>query len=231
MKSFFPCLTSACAASGVAVATLCGLLALPVPVSAQATANHVATASATQQPTVRIRGTLVSVDAQQLVVKDRSGETVTLARVAGLPVTEVYPVELADIKQGSYVGTAAMPQPDGTQKALEVQVFPQSMRGSGEGHRPWDLQPESTMTNATVAHLAPAPASAGGAGGRELKLSYPGGDKTVIVPDDVPIVSFRPADASLLVPGAKVMITAQDRNGTPTALRVLAGRDGFAPPM
>ncbi len=186
-------------------------------------------ASAQNADTVRIRGTLVRVDANTLVVQDRSGEVVSLARPAGLPVSEVYPIKLSDIKRGSFIGTAAMPQPDGTQKALEVVVFPEAARGTGEGHRPWDLLPESTMTNATVADLAAAPKSV--RGGQQLHLTYKGGEKTVVVPPDVPVVTFRPGTDALLVPGARVLVNAQDKNGTPTALRVTAGRNGFAPPM
>lgn len=180
-------------------------------------------------PTVRVRGTVVYTDERQLIVKDRGGEVVSLARVPNLPVSEVYRIKLTDIKQGSFIGTAAMPQPDGTQKALEVLVFPEAARGTGEGHFPWDLQPQSTMTNATVADLAAAPASV--RGGQQLKLSYKGGEKTVIVPPNVPVVTFKPATDALLVPGARVLVNAQERNGTPTALRVIAGRNGFTPPM
>jgi hypothetical protein len=186
-------------------------------------------ASAQSSDTVRIRGTIVRVDANTLVVQDRGGEVVLLARPADLAVSEVYRIKLSDIKRGSFIGTAAMPQPDGTQKALEVVVFPEAARGTGEGHRPWDLMPDSTMTNATVADLASAPKSV--RGGQQLRLTYKGGEKTVIVPPDVPVVTFRPGTDALLVPGAKVMISAQEKNGTPTALRVTAGRDGFAPPM
>jgi hypothetical protein len=186
-------------------------------------------AAAQGADTVRIRGTIVRVDASTLVVQDRGGEVVSLARPADMPVSEVYRIKLSDIKRGSFIGTAAMPQPDGTQKALEVVVFPEAARGTGEGHRPWDLMPDSTMTNATVADLASAPKSV--RGGQQLRLTYKGGEKTVIVPPDVPVVTFRPGTDALLVPGAKVMISAQEKNGTPTALRVTAGRDGFAPPM
>lgn len=178
---------------------------------------------------VRIRGTIVRVDARTLVVQDRGGEVVSLARPADMTVSEVYPIKLSDIKQGSFIGTAAMPQADGTQKALEVVVFPEAARGTGEGHRPWDLLPQSTMTNATVADLAAAPKSV--RGGQQLRLTYKGGEKTVIVPPDVPVVTFRPGTESLLVPGAKVLVNAQEKNGIPTALRVTAGRNGFAPPM
>lgn len=186
-------------------------------------------ASAQNAETVRIRGTLVRVDASTLVVQDRGGEVVSLARPADLAVSEVYRIKLSDIKRGSFIGTAAMPQADGTQKALEVVVFPEAARGTGEGHRPWDLLPQSTMTNATVADLAAAPKSVHG--GQQLRLTYKGGEKTVIVPPDVPVVTFRPGTDALLVPGAKVLVNAQEKNGTPTALRVTAGRNGFAPPM
>ena len=182
----------------------------------------------TQQP-VRIRGTVVFVDQKTIVVKDRGGEVVSLARAADMPVSEVYAIKLTDIAKGSYIGTAAVPQADGSQKALEVLVFPEAARGTGEGHYPWDLQPASTMTNATVANMAASSTSA--RGGQQLHLTYKGGEKTVTVPRGTPIVTFRPGTEALLVSGAKVLINAQNRNGTPTALRVLAGRDGFTPPM
>ncbi|MBD9662397.1 hypothetical protein IB278_00340 [Variovorax sp. VRV01] len=187
-----------------------------------------ASAQAAPDP-VRIRGTIVRIDAKALVVQDRGGEVVSLARPGDMAVSEVYPIKLSDIRQGSFIGTAAMPQADGTQKALEVVVFPEAARGTGEGHRPWDLLPQSTMTNATVADLAAAPTSV--RGGQQLRLTYKGGEKTVIVPPDVPVVTFRPGTEALLVPGAKVLVNAQERNGVPTALRVTAGRNGFAPPM
>jgi hypothetical protein len=183
-------------------------------------------------PTLRLRATIEKIDATSLTVRERSGEVITLVRPAAMDVSEVYPLALADIKPGSYIGTAAMPQADGSQLALEVVVFPEAARGTGEGHRPWDLRPESTMTNATVADLAAAPSSA--PGGQKLTLRYKDGEKTVIVPPGAPVVSFKPGKAdenALLVPGAKVMITAQEREGKPTALRVIVGRNGFAPPM
>ncbi|RZL67661.1 MAG: hypothetical protein EOP77_03995 [Variovorax sp.] len=194
-----------------------------------AAVTTLATAQNAPSPTIRVRGTIVFADAAKMIVKDRGGEVVTLARAADMPVSEVYAIKLADIKQGSFIGTAAMPQADGSQKALEVLVFPEAARGTGEGHFPWDLQPQSTMTNATVADLASAPSSA--RGGQQLRLSYKGGEKTVIVPRGTPVVTFRPGTDALLVPGAKVLVNAQERNGTPTAVRVLAGRNGFTPPM
>jgi hypothetical protein len=191
-----------------------------------------AMAQAPANPTLRLRATIEKVDATSLTVRERSGEVITLVRPAAMDVSEVYPLALADIKPGSYIGTAAMPQADGSQLALEVVVFPEAARGTGEGHRPWDLRPESTMTNATVADLAAAPSSV--PGGQKLTLRYKDGEKTVIVPPGAPVVSFKPGKAdenALLVPGAKVMITAQEQAGKPTALRVIVGRNGFAPPM
>jgi len=211
-------------AAAAAVVVL-GALAAPQTVFAQA----VATAAAQTQPPIRIRGTVVFADQNTLVIKDRSGEVVSLARSAGMPVSEVYLIKLSDIKKGSFIGTAAVPQADGTEKALEVLVFPEAARGTGEGHYPWDLQPSSTMTNATVADMGAAPTSV--RGGQRLHLTYQGGEKMVNVPRGTPVVTFRPGTEALLVAGAKVLVNAQDKNGTPTALRVLAGRDGFTPPM
>jgi len=176
-------------------------------------------------PTQRLRGTVKSFDGSTLVLAERSGETVALALADNFSVNEVVPIELAAIRAGSFIGTAALPAADGTLRALEVLVFPEAARGTGEGHSAWDLQPGSTMTNATVAELATTPQ------GRSLKLRYKDGEKTVVVPDNVPVVTFKPGDRTLLVAGAKVVVTAQLRDGKPTALRANAGRDGFAPPM
>lgn len=177
------------------------------------------------EPPVRLRGTVQAVTPTTLTVKVRSGgETVVLALGDKLAVQEVYPIALGDIQAGSFIGTAATPMPDGTQRAIAVTVFPESARGLGEGHRPFDLQPDSTMTNATVADLAEAPT------GRTLRLKYKDGEKTIVVPADAPVVTFRPGDRSLLVPGASVSLTAQAVNGTPTVLRVSAGRNGFMLP-
>ena len=179
----------------------------------------------TPPPTQRLRGTVKSFDGSTLVVAERSGETITLVLAEAFGVNEVVPIEPAAIQSGSFVGIASMPNADGTLRALEVLVFPEAARGTGEGHSPWDLQPGSTMTNATVAELAASPQ------GRSLKLRYKDGEKAVLVPDNVPIVTFKPGDRALLVPGAKVVVFAQLRDGKPTALRALAGRNGFAPPM
>ena len=198
--------------------------ALPVAGHAQASGD---------QQTIRVRGVIERVETNSLTVKDRSGETVTLVRPADMGVSEVVPLSMADIKPNSFVGAGAIPQPDGTQRALEVVVFPDAARGTGEGFRPWDFMPNSTMTNATVATLSEAPSSVPG-GGRKMVLRYKDGEQTVIVPPGTPIVTFKPGNAdqqALVVPGAKVVITAQVKEGKPTALRMLVGRNGFAPPL
>jgi hypothetical protein len=176
--------------------------------------------------TTRLRGVLEQVDANSMKMKERSGEEITLALAPNFAIVEVLPIDLSSIKPGSFVGVAAMPQPDGTQQALEVLVFPEAMRGTGEGHYPWDLQPGSTMTNATVAEVAAAPQA------QTLRLRYKDGEKTMLVPAGVPVVTLQPApDRSLLVPGANMVVTSELRDGKPTALRALVGRSGFKPPM
>ena len=178
----------------------------------------------TAQP-MRLRATVEKVEPGFITVKERSGEVVKLVVASGMSVTEVYAIDIAEIKADSYIGAAATPGKDGTLDAVEVLVFPVAMRGAGEGHRPWDLMPEATMTNAAVDGLSSSPT------GRTIKLKYKDGEKTLNVPLSVPIVTIKPGDNTLLVTGAKVIVTAEMRDGKPTATRVLAGRNGFAPPM
>ncbi|MBS0445512.1 MAG: hypothetical protein JSR59_06130 [Proteobacteria bacterium] len=187
------------------------------------------TGAAAQTPAAgaarRLRGTVVSFDGSTLVLKERSGETYNLAAPPNLAINEVLPIELAAIQPNSFVGVASLPGEGGKLRALEVLVFPEAARGSGEGHYPWDLQPGSTMTNATVADVV----SVGQ--GRTLKLRYKDGEQTVVVPPGIPVVTFKPGDRNLVVAGAKVIVTAQPRDDKLTAMRVLVGRDGFQPPM
>jgi hypothetical protein len=182
-------------------------------------------ALAQQAQRVRLRGTLESVSDTQLVLRQRNGERVELSIPPSVVVTEVYPVTLADVKPGTFIGVGGMPMDDGAQRAIAVTLFPEAMRGTGEGHYPFDFMPNSTMTNATVAEVAGAEA-----GSNKLRLRYPGGEQVIVVPPGTPIVSLRPADRSLLVVGAPVTVTAQEVQGKPAAVRVSAGRNGFAPP-
>jgi hypothetical protein len=178
------------------------------------------------QAPVRVRATITGFDGHVLMVKTREGKDVKVNLPDNVAVNGMKALSLADIKLGAFIGTAATTGADGKLTAVEVLVFPEAARGSGEGHYPWDLLPESTMTNATVS------AQVGGNNGKELSLSYKGGEKTVVVPPGVPIVTFVPADKSLLVPGAKVffaMVVAAD--GSMSAARIAVAKDGVAPPM
>jgi hypothetical protein len=180
----------------------------------------------TQAPAkpVRVRGIVQSVTTSTLTVLDKGEGVIELQLPATTPVTEVFQISIADIQAGSFIGTAALPQADGTQRAIAVTVFPESARGVGEGHRPFDLLPNSTMTNATVAEVL------ADAAGRTLHVKFKDGEKTVLVPKDVPVVTYKPGDRSLLVPGASVSISAQIVDDKPTAIRINAGRDGFKLP-
>ena len=180
--------------------------------------------TASSAPAVRVRGTIQAVAPGALTMKDRSGEVLELVLPPKVTVSEVYPMALADIQPGSFIGTAAMPQADGTERAIAVTVFPESARGAGEGHRPFDMLPQSTMTNATVADVVASPK------GRTLQLKYKDGTRAIVVPLDAPVVSFKPGDASLLVVDASVSLTAQLVDGKPTITRVNAGRNGFQLP-
>jgi hypothetical protein len=173
----------------------------------------------------RIRGTIDSVQAHSMQVTSRTGQKMTVALASDVGVTAIVATKITDIQPNSYIGTAALPQPDGTLKALEVQVFPESMRGVGEGHRPWDLGPQSSMTNGTVGDVV-------GTAGRTLTLRYKGGEQKVMVPENAPIITYAPATTAMLTPGAHVIITAvQKPDGSVVATRVGVGKDGLVPPM
>jgi hypothetical protein len=183
------------------------------------------TALAQAPAPVRVRGTIDAVDAQTMVVTSREGQKVTLAVAPDVGVTAILAASITDIKAGTYIGTAAMPQADGSLLAYEIQIFPESMRGVGEGHRPWDLQPNSTMTNGTVGDVVVAQ-------GRTLTLHYKDGEKKVVVPEKAPIITYAPATAAMLTPGAHVIITAaRQDDGSLVAQRVGVGKDGLVPPM
>lgn len=181
----------------------------------------------TPAPIQRIRGDVVAIDGFNLQVKSRSGETLSVKLADNYAVTAVVKIDMTAIKPGAFIGTATVPQPDGTLTSLEVLVFPESMRGSNEGHYPWDLKPGSMMTNATIADVVSV-----AQGGRRMTLKYKDGDKSIVVPQDVPIVTFEPGDKAMLVPGAHILITAiKQPDGSLTAARVAVGKDGLVPPM
>src|SRR3984893_9092626 len=177
-------------------------------------------------PTQRIRGDVVSVDGLALRVKERSGEMLTIKLAENYVVTGVAKVGIEAITPNAFVGTASMPQSDGTHTALEVLVFPESGRGSNEGHYPWDLQPGSMMTNATVAEVVSVDQA------RRLTLRYKDGEKVIVVPPAAPTVTFEPGDRSMMQPGAHVIVGAtRQPDGTLSATAVSVGKDGLVPPM
>lgn len=191
-----------------------------------AVALSAAPALAQGAPPERVRGTVEAFDGKTLTVKSRGGTSVVMPLATHFTVTGIQPASLTDIKPGSYIGTAAMPGADTTLKALEVLVFPPQMRGAGEGHRPWDLMPQSTMTNATVTKTV------AGVQGRTVTLTYKGGEQTVTLPDGVPIVTVAPATAADLTPGAPVVVFPQvNAEGKVAAMGIIVGNHGVAPPM
>jgi hypothetical protein len=174
----------------------------------------------------RIRGTVEKLDGQTLTVKSREGQQLTIALAPNFTVAAVVKKGLGDIKAGDFVGAASTKGTDGKLHALEVLIFPEALRGTGEGERAWDLTPDSLMTNATVAGIASA------AQGQALKVTYKGGESEIIVAPSTPVVTFAPGDASLLKPGAAVFIGAIKKpDGSLTAARVNAEKDGVKPPM
>jgi hypothetical protein len=182
-----------------------------------------------QQPQmVRVRGTVEGVDGALLVVKSRDGQTTYRIKLAdNAAVRGVIKAALSDIKENSFIGVTGMPQPDGSQKAVEIHIFPEALRGTGEGFRPWDLMPNSTMTNATVAQMVK------GVSGDEITLKYKEGEKKIVVAPDTVIVTYVPASKDELKPGAKIFIAgaAKKDDGTLEAASISVGRDGLAPPM
>jgi hypothetical protein len=184
------------------------------------------TTTADAQTPTRVRGTIEKVDPQSMTVKSREGRDLEIKLAENLTVSGVVKAPLSDIKTGTFVGIAALPQSDGTLKALEVLILPEAARGSGEGHYPWDLMPDSTMTNATVAETV------AGVSGPVLTLKYKDGEKKIVVPPEAPIVTFVPGDRSLLKPGTGVFLSATPQaDGKLMASRITAGKDGVVPPM
>jgi hypothetical protein len=184
-------------------------------------------AIAQQPPTPSwVRGTIEAVDGDVLSVKSRSGEDVRLHLTGDARVVGITRIALSDIKVGSFIGTTTVPGPDGGANAVEVHVFPEDMRGTGEGSRPYDLRPNSTMTNATVAQTV------AGNDGHTLMIKYKDGEKKVVVSPDTPVVTYVPADKSDLKAGAKVIAFVKPLpDGSFETNRVSVGRDGLTPPM
>ncbi|RAH96795.1 hypothetical protein DLJ53_31525 [Acuticoccus sediminis] len=199
------------------LSTLLVAAALGAPVTAMAQS---------QGEIVRIRGDIVEAADSALTVKTREGETVEVTLADGWKLAGVGKAAVTDIKPGDYVGIASLPKADGGDGALEVVIFPPAMSGVGEGSFGWDLKPNSTMTNATVANAVK------GVDGRTVTLTYNGKEKAISIPDGVPVVTLAAATPADLKAGVTVFIAARkDSSGAVSAQRVIVGKNGVVPPM
>ena len=183
-------------------------------------------APAPQAPPMLIRGTVGKLDGQVLTVNSRNGQKLSITLAPDLKVAAVVKRNLTDIKAGDYVASTSRRGSDGALHAIEVHVFPEEMRGVGEGQYPWDLGTDSLMTNATVTGIASAPQ------GQKLKVSFKGSESEYVVAPDVPVVGFAPGDTTLLKPGAAVFLFAvKKEDGGLLTNNITAEKDGVKPPM
>ena len=181
-------------------------------------------ASAQQPPTTRVRGTIEGFDGNVLDVKARDGASVKIKLADGARVTAITRMKAEDIKQGSYIGVAGMPEPDGSQRAVSINIFPETARGLGDGFHPYDLQPNSTMTNAAVSELVEAN------DGRTLMVKYKDGEKKIIVTPQTQVSTFGPGSKDDLRPGVKVIVSATRLDdGSLESKAMQYGRDGLQP--
>lgn len=184
------------------------------------------TAQAQDAERIRVRGAIEKLDGDRLIVKTREGSDATIGLRSGWKVAGIRNASVEDIKPGDFVGVASLPKSDGSDGALEVLIFPASMRGTGEGSRPWDLQPNSTMTNATVNNAVKS------VDGHTITLTYQGKEKTISIAEGTPIVTFAPATRDDLKPGARVIVMAERAaDGSVSAGQVTVGTNGAVPPM
>jgi hypothetical protein len=186
-----------------------------------------AASAASAQETVRIRGVIESVDGPVYVVKNRDGAELKLTVTDPPLYVAIVKATMADIKPGMFVGATGQTQPDGSQKAIEVHIFPESMRGTGEGHYDWDLKPNTKMTNANVDQTV------NGNDGQTLSVKYKDGEKKILVTPETAVVTYVPGSKDDLKPGTKIFVGAAKKqpDGTLQTPRVTYGKDGLTPPM
>jgi hypothetical protein len=186
-------------------------------------------------PSMNVRGTITRVDGNTLEINERDGKSAKVRLADNAKIASVAKASLSDIKPGSFIGTAATPKTDGTLQAIEIHIFPESMRGTGEGNRAWDLAPKSSMTNGTVSQR---PNKIGEnkvskVEGNSLTVEYNGGTKVVVTTPSTQVVTLVPGDRSELKPNASVFIpgATKDADGALQADRITVGKNGIAPPM
>jgi hypothetical protein len=202
------------------------MMAALVGIALSAVTTIVSGGAALAQDTVRVRGAIESIDGSTYLIKARDGADLKVALADKAQIAAVVKASLADIKQGLFVGVTAVPQADGSLSAVEVHIFPEAMRGTGEGHYSWDLRPQSTMTNANIDQVVTA------VDGQTLTLKYKDGEKKIFVAADTPIVGYVRGDNNDLKPGARVFIAAvKQPDGTLQGRAWRVGRDGVTPPM
>ncbi len=195
-----------------------GLLIAAVPA--------IAVAQAPANPPVRIRGTIEKLEGQNLTIKDRNGQSLSVKLADNFMTVGIFKGSIADIASGKFIGTTTVGERDGALVAHEVHIFPESMRGTGEGHYDWDLKPDSKMTNANVANIVNM------ANDHVMTVQYKGGEKKILVTKDTVVVTYAPVDKSELKPGAHVFLVSQKQaDGSLTAARVNVGMKGQVPPM
>jgi hypothetical protein len=188
--------------------------------------SAVALAQAPANPPVRIRGTVEKLDGNMLTVKARNGQSMNVKLADNFTVMGVSKASVADIGNGKFIGTTTVGERDGNLIAEEVHIFPENMRGTGEGHYDWDLRPNSKMTNANVANVTSVGKD------RVMTVQYKGGEKKVLVPENATVVAFEPTDKGQLKPGAQVFVNSQKQpDGSLAAARVNVGLRGQIPPM
>lgn len=191
-----------------------------------AAVSAVAIAQVPANPPVRIRGIVEKMDGQIMVVKARDGQSLSVKLADNYTVMGIAKASMADLASGKYVGTTTVGERDGALVALEVHIFPENMRGAGEGHRDWDLRPASKMTNASVANIVSMGKD------RVLTVQYKGGEKKILVNESTAVVSYAPAERGELKAGAQIFVTAERQpDGSLGAARVNVGLNGQVPPM
>jgi hypothetical protein len=180
---------------------------------------------ASAQETMRIRGMVERIEGPVFVVKNRDGAELQLTVTDNPLFVAIAPSTMADIKPGMFVGSAGMMQPDGSQKAIEVHIFPESMRGTGEGHYDWDLKPQSKMTNANVEQVV------AGVDGPVLSVKYKDGEKKLVVTPETVVVTYVPGNRDEIQPGTKIFVAAAKKqpDGTLQTPRITYGRNGAGP--